>query len=237
MKIKKTTNYGLFSTIKENRNINETHVKKLMRSFQQEQLVTPITVNTKGEVIDGQHRLEVCKRLGLPVYYFEVEGYSESQMQRLNSNSKNWSTSDFIDSQCSIGAEHYIFLKQYIKMYGVSISASISLLSGGNGMGGSDTLSVFKEGRFIVTNEQEAMRLGQLFKDAAKLTKRANPRTLISALSHCSKNSSFVDAEFLHKLSLKPSAFTGCSGKDEFLVAIEDVYNHGRRGQKIGLRY
>ena len=38
-------------------------------------LVSPILVNEKMEVIDGQHRLQAQKELNLPTYYIKNKGY------------------------------------------------------------------------------------------------------------------------------------------------------------------
>jgi len=236
MEIKVTKDYSVFKRIKQNRTKNESHVKKLMRSFKEEMLITPITVNSSFEVIDGQHRLEVCKRLNLPVYYFVAHNYGESQMQRLNSNSKNWSAKDFVYSMCQKQNQDYIYLREFMREFNVSASTAVSLLSGGMGSAGSDTLSVFKEGRFKVTHRDWANRIGDLINGCFKYSDKARTRSFISAICHCAKNPKFKDSEFLHKLSLKKWDFSHCSGKDSFLIEIERVYNH-KRQDKVGLRY
>lgn len=71
MKIFKTKDYSIFKFADFNRKIHEGNVKKLLELNKVENNLHlfPIVVDKKFVVIDGQHRLEVCKRLGSPVYY------------------------------------------------------------------------------------------------------------------------------------------------------------------------
>ena len=64
-----TTDYDIFKQLLGNREINYNHVRRLIKSMQEEYLIVPIQVNEKMEVIDGQHRIAACKELGFPIYY------------------------------------------------------------------------------------------------------------------------------------------------------------------------
>ena len=66
-KILSTYEYDKFKKIKGNRKINFKNLGKIINSMSKKQLVIPILVNEKFEVIDGQHRLQACIELGLPV--------------------------------------------------------------------------------------------------------------------------------------------------------------------------
>ena len=63
MEVKVTTDYERFSFMYGNRNIKPAHKRKLKASFMIRQLPIPIVVTRKYEIIDGQHRYEVCKEL------------------------------------------------------------------------------------------------------------------------------------------------------------------------------
>lgn len=71
MKILKTTDYGLFKIAKFNRSINKGNVERLVELNKTENNFNlfPIVVDKDFTVIDGQHRLEACKKLKAPVYY------------------------------------------------------------------------------------------------------------------------------------------------------------------------
>ena len=57
----------MFKKIKGNRIVNKSNLNAIITSMEQQQLVSPIMINEKFEIIDGQHRFEACKELGLPV--------------------------------------------------------------------------------------------------------------------------------------------------------------------------
>ena len=70
--ITSTNNYDQFVLLGNNRDVREGHVKAIMRSLEKNgnwTLRRPIDVNESFHVIDGQHRLEACTRLGIPVGY------------------------------------------------------------------------------------------------------------------------------------------------------------------------
>ena len=64
--IRKTNNYPMFKNMIGNREIKDKNYKKLIRSMSEKQLIIPILVNEKLEIIDGQHRFNACKTLQLP---------------------------------------------------------------------------------------------------------------------------------------------------------------------------
>jgi len=79
-----TNDYSQFKKLKGNRDVTEEHVQMLMKSFKQGDVKKPIVVNEKMEIIDGQARLEVKKRLGLPVQFVIAEGATIDDVRRMN---------------------------------------------------------------------------------------------------------------------------------------------------------
>ena len=66
----RTTDYDSFKRVLGNRKVLEDRVSKILASFDKIGYIpVPIIVNEKYEVIDGQGRLEACKRRGLPVNF------------------------------------------------------------------------------------------------------------------------------------------------------------------------
>ncbi len=62
-------NYSKFTLFDNNRDINETHVEELIASMRKSGQLMPVVVTPDKEVIDGQHRLKACEKLGIPVSY------------------------------------------------------------------------------------------------------------------------------------------------------------------------
>ena len=92
--VMKTNDYSIFSILKGNRSINKAHLSRLKKSIEEESLIVPIIVNEKYQIIDGQNRYNCWKELEMPIYYIQVDGYGLKQVQRLNSNVRNWSLKD-----------------------------------------------------------------------------------------------------------------------------------------------
>lgn len=70
-----TNDYSLFKQLPNARPINQKRVEKLMYWIVSHEIENPkIVVNKRFEILDGYHRLEACKKLGLPIpYEFEKE--------------------------------------------------------------------------------------------------------------------------------------------------------------------
>lgn len=153
MCVQETTDYLSIKHIVGNRIINPSHVETLKVSMKKKQLLIPSIVNEKMQIIDGQHRLQACIELNIPFYYIIVEGYGLEDVQRMNTNMKNWTTSDFMQTYLDLyKAGHqeyvsYVRLDEFIKTYNIPLNAGIvisdfSKLDGIKDMG-------FKHGTFI----------------------------------------------------------------------------------------
>ena len=83
MQVYQSVNYAQFQPIDGNRTILQHHLKRLKKSMEENFLISPILVNEKMEIIDGQHRFEAAKSLGLPIYFFIVQGYGLSEVLKI----------------------------------------------------------------------------------------------------------------------------------------------------------
>lgn len=127
--IYKTYDYAKFGDLKQNRKINAVNFAKLQRSMAEEQLLIPICVNEKFEIIDGQHRARACQELGLPIYYYQEEGYGVQQMRRANLVSTNWNQDDFLNMYVSEEIMDYLVFKELIDNSGLSVSDLIKVIA------------------------------------------------------------------------------------------------------------
>ena len=102
-----TNDYNMFSLLKNNREVNKSHVKKLSKSMQKIRLITPIIINEKGQIIDGQHRFHAQKNLNLSIPYVVEEGYGEEEARILNLNTSNWKLHDWVRHYCNLNNNNY----------------------------------------------------------------------------------------------------------------------------------
>ena len=121
---KSTTDYDKFQFLNNNREINSNHLKLLIRSIQENNLLEyePILVNSDMEVIDGQHRLMAAKTLGVAIWYSVEKNIHESDMVLLNTVKRNWKLQDFLNYYARTGKKEYVKLEKYLKDNNLSVS-------------------------------------------------------------------------------------------------------------------
>lgn len=123
-----TSDYDKFKFMLGNRNINLSSVKKIEESISQNGFkMCPILVNEKFEIVDGQHRFNALKDLGLPIYYVIENGLNIEDCKNLNINAKNWTLDDYVESYASLGYEEYIKLLNLKTELKISTSVAITL--------------------------------------------------------------------------------------------------------------
>ncbi len=125
--VRQTNQYDRFIGIDGNRIVNAKDVDVIKKSMTVKQLVVPVIVNELMQIIDGQHRVQACADLGLPVYYIIIFGYRLEEVQRINAKMRAWSNKDFLDSyveRYNSGQEQYV---QYNILNEFSINNDIPL--------------------------------------------------------------------------------------------------------------
>lgn len=155
--IYKTNNYSMFKSIGSNRKLNPLNYGKLLRSMGEEQLIIPICVNEKYEVIDGQHRLRACEELGLSVYYYVLDGYSVEQMKRANLVSANWKKDDFLNAYTNEGQGAYLEFADMKIRYGLNTSDLLKIIARLQYRSVATTGVEFEEGKLSIKDEEVDM--------------------------------------------------------------------------------
>lgn len=126
----KTKDYGKFGVYKFNRSINESLVKKIMESIAAIGYIhgKPVIVDKDMNVIDGQHRLEACKRLNLSVYYMITTTDPQKTIIELNAKQVGWKMNDYIHSWAGSGVKCYIDLQEFEKKHRLGITNALLVL-------------------------------------------------------------------------------------------------------------
>lgn len=131
--VETTTDYKQFHIIEANRQINKGHVQALIVSFEQQpELVTmrPILVNGAMEIIDGQHRFEAAKVLGLPVSYMVAENIDIATAQQLNALQRGWTVMDYARSYSMSGNKDYKLFLELHKQYPIALTVLMYFMTG-----------------------------------------------------------------------------------------------------------
>jgi len=114
-KVYSTTDYDKFKSIVGNRPVVQkgAHYKEVFASIEEEGQICPAIVNDRNEIIDGQHRLAICKQLGIPFVYIIGEGRGFEDIAKANAG-KKWSTDAFVYGYATNGganSDSYCYLK------------------------------------------------------------------------------------------------------------------------------
>ena len=232
-----TDDYDAFKVLPYNRALEEKQVLRLMDVLSKEPdalKYRPLLVNNHMQVIDGQHRLEAAKRLGLPIYYMIGNNLGLPQTIEMNAIAKHWTILDYARSWAGQGNTHYqLYLDIRDQYKGLNDKILHSYLLGRSAF---QTSQQFKEGKFVIKDSMETIeeRIGMWDELQAALPKIQHKRSSIAVpFLAMMQRDDYDHARMLRKLSynagkyftyLFPSAV-------EATRALEDAYNENSKAE------
>ena len=97
-----TKDYSVFKTPAYQREVNKNYVNKLKKSLRETGQIEQVTVDQQGNIIDGQHRVEALKQLGMPVWYcinhaLNSDDNSSSACKDANNVSNKWGVMNYVN--------------------------------------------------------------------------------------------------------------------------------------------
>lgn len=234
MKVYKTYDYSKFKYVGGNRNVNPTHVKHLIESMSAEDLseTMPIIVNERLEIIDGQHRFDGRKQMGLPIYYTIRDGARLNEVVLLNANTRNWSLTDYLNSHIARGNKQYEIVKNFMDFYGISGSMALELLNTKYNKRGK-MIDEFKNGAYEVTNLAGAKEFAdELIKYKPFLAKGTfRSREFIRAMRKLHDDDMIDHDKMRRKLDILGEKLATAADLKAMLRQLEEVYNYHSREQ------
>lgn len=240
----KTTAYDAFKILKGNRRINQIHLDRLKRSFEKKHLVTPVIVNNRMQVIDGQHRVTAARTLNLPIYFIVLENYDLDEVQILNSNIRVYNKMDAIGGYCELGNTNYIILNEFMTEYPeLGVAGAIQLLTS---RADGDMLEIvdedghkrnFKEGGFVVKTEvRTAKKWAKQLREIGQYYKGFTRRAFVTSMMGVFQHPNYKHDEFILKIKGHPELLSDTTTAANYRLMVEDAYNYRRR-EKVSLRY
>jgi hypothetical protein len=228
-----TDDYHIFQPIDGNRNKNLLHLNRLRKSMQENYLFTVIIVNENFQIIDGQHRFEIIRELGLPLHYIICPGYGLKEVHTLNANSKNWTFDDYMNGYCELGNNNYIVYRNFKNMYNFTHQICMKLLHGtANGNASAD----FQNGNLKISGFDIPSQRAKMIVSCAPYYDGYLKTLFALAMITLFEKPQFNFEEFLGKLKANPTALKDCTSVSSYIALIEEIYNYRRR-EKINLRY
>lgn len=230
-----------------NRDLSEHHLRRLKASIQEKNLLIdhPILVTPDMVVIDGQHRLEVAKELGLPVWYKVAELTEWGDLANVNANTKNWTISDHLEYWCRQGKPHYLRLREFLRrnpFIGVNVAASLCAGLGADSLSGNYKTSAipsnrgsFKEGKYQLTDAgvANAQIFVDMLKDYEQFYDGWKRRNFVKALFLIVGAGHYDHARMMHQLETYGWSvrLMHAASRDDYITQLNNAYNFNRKGE------
>lgn len=217
MEIKVTNDYTLFKKLEGNRDVRKKNA--LVRSIKEMDLTmySPIIVSEDFRIIDGQHRFEACKELGLPIYFLVMPSKNaERAMIVLNRCQSQWKSEEFFHYKTIKVGGCYSELEDYMKRYGMAIAYAVILFPKKE----FETKKVKLDG-FTFEKGEHAEELAEFWSNDAfrPLPFRIN-KAFIRAIRYFFEESTPRQRE---KLLRKALCIPVCANYSQYLTAFENL--------------
>jgi hypothetical protein len=243
MTITSTKKYSQFKNILGNRQLSREHINEPRVEIERNNLleVCPIICNEKMQVIDGQHRLEAAKALGVAVPYVVVPGLGIEHVVRMNTSQKKWMMKDYIRLHIDLGNQDYIDLQEFINEWKTTPSIAIMLLSNSSYNQTGNKVNEFREGRWSIQHMDEATEYMEVMRALMP-----HMRTSVAYRSTAFAAAIVKTGKILEKNNLSFDNLLEQAGKSQVLLTysvrvrdylkeLEEMLNYGRKGNLIRL--
>ena len=231
--IKKTNNYNMFKNIMGNRELRGTNYNRLIQSMQKRQLVIPILCNEKMEIIDGQHRYEVCRELGLPLYYYVIDGYGIDEVKRANLVGCNWVIDDYLKLNIEIGKEAYIEFKRIKDEYNISSSQLLDIFANYQGVSLKEVRMIFEDGSFDLDGVNKVLDFLEKLKDFEGF-KEHNSYSFTKALLKLYSLNEYDHRIMKKRIEKQPYKLEKRASYRDYIELLVDIYNYGIAKVRFG---
>lgn len=224
MNIQRTTDYGKFSLHEKNRRLNYNKIEKLAEAMKKKNLLPlfPIVVNSKMEILDGQHRFEAAKRAKVTVsFVVSNQKYDIEHVADSNNFQSHWQLSDYVNYYVKENKLDYITLQKLANKYDIGVAGVANL---------SDKRNIsadIRTGNFIFTDIAE---INELLSHARAIGIEFafpfwNSRPFLRALRHVIKVKGYNKMRMGQKIQANRKLLVKCHEADAYIRVLEEIYN------------
>lgn len=228
-KIKTTEDYEQFKFLQSNRPICAPHVTRIKESMQDEQLICPIIVNEKMQIIDGQHRFAACKELKLPVHYIQMPGYGYEEVKKYNLNQKNWGLQNFHEHYMSLGMDAYMMLDYFMAEFNLTLTTARIIATGHCHERVPNKM--FKEGAFKFDDYEDARWMAARYNQIKGYWDFSNSRAFVKAFIKIVKSPKLDWKRFTQSLEKHHPKIVRATLPASYMKQMQDVYNYCRNNK------
>jgi hypothetical protein len=230
--LQKTINYFQFKHIESNRPIDQRHVNGLIAKISDKNLLHlfPILVNSKFEIIDGQHRLAAAEKLKLYIYYTVDDQISKADIANVNALSKNWNINDYINYWTVEKKEGFDMLSSFmIDNPLIPPSTVLMMLSTGK----KRDLDGLRRGVIDVSNYDQALIIAGIVKEYSLIITFAYDRNFVLAVINCIYTQDYDHEVMKRKIEYQSRSLVKCVNVKQYNGMFEEIYNHGQQKNRL----
>ena len=218
--------YSKFKKLEDNREVLQGRMDKLVASFSEGEILNPIVVNEKMQIIDGQGRYEAKKALGLPIYYVVSPGAKIEDCRRMNRYNIKWAPIDFIKSFSNSGNPNYMRLLNIINEFKCSVTRITNMLGGRS----CEISKKIESGNFKFDEKDDhyvrnIIKMEKEVLYALQYGRRPN-EAFSTALRVIFNTNGYVHKRMLRNCELKRSTFVNAASLEEQLKEFSRIYNY-----------
>lgn len=232
--IYETTNYEQFVKLLGNRDVKPSRLSAIKESILRVGYrPSPILVNEKKEVIDGQGRLMACKDLNLPILFIEEPGLTIEDCISMNIKMKNWDESDYINCYARKGVQDYLNLEEMMHEFPALNWQQINEISHHNSGKAKDDLKNgnLKFETYTYTEYERARWISAMLPIIKE--SRLNTNRAVEVLIRLDKYKLVDKKRMLDSIEKYSRANEFASYRSlDTLSVLNDIYNYNRRQKK-----
>lgn len=221
--------YSKFKKLLGNRDVK--NVKAIIESIKSNgKIITPIIVNKRYEIIDGQNRFDAFVELNLSIPYIICEEYGIKECIAMNSTSLKWSISDYINCYAKYGYEDYVVLQKLEKDYSQKLSNRIIRVTA-TGNFAEYNIKKIREGSFKINKSENEVRkcLDYLSEFNIPKTIRGNVALLYYVLRFCYYFDDVDNTLLLNQFESLSHMIPGITDIRSAAESVEKIYNYKRK--------
>ena len=233
-----STDYDKFTTLPGNRPIEEHRVKKLMESLRKHgyRESQPVIINNRGQKVDGQARVEACRRLGIPFVYEVDPDAGLEECIAINNSNTPWTLENYINAYAEDGRLPYIYLRNLQKEFKGVFGIRTLMSAFAKTMGGENTIvksGMLKGGEIEYVDARLAL---DWLKQFENILNRIGSKTYYQpALLFCYFNND-VDLTRLYEAFYKQQHKLYPVGKvDQAIALLNSIYNYSLKKNRVDI--
>lgn len=227
--IHETKEYDKFQRDETNRPIDYAHLQRMKKSIKRKNFLPehPITVDADMNLLDGQHRLQAAKELGLPIYYIISATMTKEDVPILADARKQWRLQDRLHTYMARGNADYFALSNFVNAFPeISLNEAMYLCHYSNG----DKQSVrdlFVEGDYTCNNLSLAQEAAHAVRDFAPYLPEYYKRwAFIRAIANLVADPRYDHARMMRKVRYQSAKLRPCVRSADYYPILNEIYNY-----------